>query len=185
MTGLSLPAILALAVKVVHKVSTHAPVPTRVSAAVVYIGFTVCSLPAVSTDTLIHIHFINTRPTVTTRAALTVINILVAVGAGESLVTLAAEVSAGVAATAPVWSAHVRGDKPHAACTAVRYHGNRAAVNHLAGRGPAVVFEVGAVFALVIVRTLTEIIVGQVETLRAVLTGASYTVVDIQLAQAS
>lgn len=55
---------------------------------------------------------------------------LMAVRAGESLLTLAAEVPSGVTSTAAVRTTNVRGDEPHAARSTVRRHGNRAAVNH-------------------------------------------------------
>lgn len=53
-----------------------------------------------------------------------------AVRAGESLLTLAAEVPSGVTSTAAVRTTNIRGDEPHATRSAVRRHGNRAAVNH-------------------------------------------------------
>lgn len=55
---------------------------------------------------------------------------LVAVGPGEALLTLAAEMAAGEAAALPVRAAHVGRDVAHVSRGAVRHHGDRAAVNH-------------------------------------------------------
>lgn len=55
---------------------------------------------------------------------------LVAVRSCESLLTLAAEMPTGVASTAPVRTTHTGGEEARAARSAVRRHGNRAAVNH-------------------------------------------------------
>lgn len=158
MTGLSLPAVFTLAVKVIDQITAHSSIPTRVHAAVVNVALTVVSLPAISTDTLVRVDFINASPAVTAGTTFTVVDVLMAVRAGESLLTLTAEVSSGVTSTSAVRTTNVRGDEPHAARSAVRRHGNRAAVNHLAWSDEAVVFKLGAVFAFVIFGTLTVVI---------------------------
>lgn len=53
-----------------------------------------------------------------------------AVRSGESLLTLAAEMPAGMTSTAAVRTTNARGDESRAAWSAVGRHGNRAAVNH-------------------------------------------------------
>lgn len=53
-----------------------------------------------------------------------------AVGAGESRLTGAAEVAGGQAHAAAVGAAHVGRDVPHPSLGVVGRHGNRAAVNH-------------------------------------------------------
>lgn len=64
---------------------------------------------------------------------------LVAVGSGEALLTLAAEMAAGEAVALPVRTAHAGRDVAHVSRGAVRNHRDRAAVNHcereIHGRG--------------------------------------------------
>ena len=50
-----------------------------------------------------------------------------------------------------------------------------------AGGGAAVVFQVGAVLAFIVLRTLAEIVAGTVVALGAVLAGIGLTIIDIQL----
>lgn len=181
MTGLSLPAVFTLAVKVIDQIPTHSSVPTGVHAAVVNVGLTVGSLPSISTDALVSVDFINASTTIAAGTTFTVIDVLMAVRSCESLLTLAAEMPTGVASAAPVRTTHTRGEEARAAWSAVRRHGNRATVNHLTWCDEAVVFELGAVFAFVIFWTFTVVIRGQTKTLRSVLTRAALTVVHVQL----
>lgn len=60
---------------------------------------------------------------------------LVAVSPGESLLTLAAELSAGVTPTPPVGAAHVGRNQTHPARCAIGRHCHCAAVNHWGGEG--------------------------------------------------
>lgn len=184
-TGLSLPAVVTLAVEVVDQIPTDAAVLTGSRAAVIDVVLAGRSVPAFSTDALILTDFIDTGCSIQTGGALTVVYILVAVRAGESLLTLAAELSASVTATPPVGAAHVGRNQTHPARCAIGRHSHCAAVNHFAGRGAAVVLQARAVLALVVFGTFTDVVGHQVETLAAVLTRTVEAVVDIQLTATS
>lgn len=181
MAGLPLPAVVTLAEEIVDQISTDAAVLTRSRAAVVDIVVAGGSVPAVCTDAEILTDFIDAGPSVQTGSQLTVIDILVAVRPGEPLLTRAAELSAGVTPTATVGPAHVGRNQTHPARRAVGRHGNRAAVNHFAGRGAAVVLQPRAVLPLEVFGTFTDVLAPQVETLAAVLTRTVEAVIDIQL----
>lgn len=158
MTSLSLPAVFALAVKIIHKISTHTSVSTRVYATVINIGLTVGSLPAISADTLIHVDFINTSTTIATGITFTVIDVLMAVCSCKSVLTFTAKMSTVMTLAAAVRTTNVRGDVSLAARSTVGRHGYRATVNHFTGCGEAVVLELRAVLSFVIFRTFTVII---------------------------
>lgn len=183
MTGLSLPAVFTLAVKIVYQISTHTSVSTRVHAAVINVGLAVLSFPPIGADTLVHADFINTGTAVAAGITFTVVDVLMAVGSSKSLLAFAAEMSTGVTAAATVRTTNIRGDKPHAARSTVGRHGDCAAVNHLTGCCKAVVLELGAVLSFIIFRTFTVIVRGQTKALRSVLTRAALAVVHIQLTQ--
>lgn len=53
MASLSFPPILAVTVKVIDQVSACSPMVTGVLATVIYVGFTVGPLPAITADTFV------------------------------------------------------------------------------------------------------------------------------------
>lgn len=105
--SLSLPAIFAFAEEVRHQVSTCPSIMTGVGAAVIYVDLAVVAFPAVTADALVHADFVNTRAPVAARVTLTIIDVLVAVGASETLLALAAELAPGLTLTATVRSTNV------------------------------------------------------------------------------
>lgn len=168
---LSLPAIFTLAKEVSHQVPARPAVMARVGAAVIYVNLTVVALPAVSADALVHADFVDARAAVSAGVALTVIDVFMAVRPPEALVALAAELSARLAPAAAMRSAHVRRNEALPARCAVGRHGNGAAVDHFTSGGPAVVFEMRAVLALIVFRTGAEVVCGPVEAPCSILTG--------------
>lgn len=142
MASLSFPPIFAVTVEVVDQVSTCTPVVTGVLATVIYVVFTVHSLPAVTTDTLVGVNTIDAGATVFTGVALAVVDIFMAVGAGEAFVTVTGEFASRLALALPMGTTDVRRDIPHPFRRIVGGHGHSAAVNHFAGGGTAVVFQV-------------------------------------------
>lgn len=180
---LSLPAILALAEEISHQVSTRPAIMTGVGAAVIDVDLAVVALPTVAADALVHTDFVDAGASVAARVALAVVDVLVAVGASEALLALAAELAPGLAPAAPVRSAHVRRDVALSSRRAVGRHCDRAAVNHFTRGGATVVFEVRAVFALVVLGAGAVVVCGQVEAGRSVLTRVRGAVIDIQLAE--
>lgn len=142
MASLSFPSIFAVTVKVIDQVSTCTPIVTGVLAAIIYVGFTEGPLPAVTADTLVGVNAINASATIFTRVALTVVNIFMAVGAGEAFVTVAGEFASRLALALPMGTTDVRGDIPHPFRRIVGGHGHSAAVNHFTGGRATVVFQV-------------------------------------------
>lgn len=105
--SLSLPAVFTLAEEISHQVSTCPSIMTRVSAAVIYVDLTVVALPAVAADALVHTDFVDAGASITAGVALAVVDVLMAVGASEALLTLAAELAPGLAPTATMRSTHI------------------------------------------------------------------------------
>lgn len=180
---LSLPAIFTLAEEVSHQVPARPTVMARVGAAVIYVDLTVVALPAVSADALVHADFVDARAAISAGVALAVVDVFMAVCPPEALVALAAELSTRLAPAAPMRSAHVRRNEALPARSAVGRHGDGAAVNHFTSGGPAVVFEMGAVLALVVFGTRAVVVRGPVKARCPVLTGVGGAVIDIQLAE--
>lgn len=139
---LPFPPILAVTVKVVDQVPARTPIVTGVLATVIYVVLTVRALPAVTTDTLVGVDAVYAGAAVVTGVALAVVDIFVAVGAGEAFVTVTGEFASRLALALPMGAADVGGDVPHPFRCVVGGHGHSAAVNHFAGGGAAVVFQV-------------------------------------------
>lgn len=140
--GFPFPPIFAVTVKVIDQVSTCTPIVARVLATVIYVVFTVRALPAVTTDTLVGVNTVDACATVFTGVALTVVDIFMAVGAGEAFVTVTGEFASRLALALPMGTTDVRRDIPHPFRRIVGSHGHSAAVNHFTGSGTAVVFQV-------------------------------------------
>lgn len=140
--GFPFPPIFAVTVKVIDQVSTCTPIVARVLATVIYVVLTVRALPAVTTDTLVGVNTVDARATVFTGVALTVVDIFMAVGAGEAFVTVTGEFAARLALALPMGTTDVGRDIPHPFRRIVGGHGHSAAVNHFTGSGAAVVFQV-------------------------------------------
>lgn len=100
--GFSLPAISTFAVEIVHQVLTCSLVQAGVQAAVIDVDFAVNSFPAVSTNAQINVHLIDASTAIATWVTLTVIYILMAVGASESFLTLARKLASGLTPAASV-----------------------------------------------------------------------------------
>lgn len=183
--SLSLPAILALAEEISHQVSTCPSIMTGVGAAVIDVDLAVIALPAVTADALVHADFVDAGASIAAWVALAVIDVLVAVGASEALLALTAELAPSLAPAAAVRSTHIRRNVALSSWRAVGRHGDSAAVNHFTRGGATVVFEVRAVFALVVLRASAVVVCGQVETGRSILTRVGRAVIDIQLAEIS
>lgn len=183
--GLPFPPVFAVTVEVVDKVAAGAPVVAGVLAAVVNVGFTVGPLPAVTADALVGVDTINAGASVFAGVALTVINIFVTVRPGETFVTVTRELSSRLTLALPMGATDVGGNVPHPFRRVVGGHGHRAAVNHFTGGRAAVVFEVGAVLAFVVLRTLAEIVAGTVVALGTVLAGVGLAIIYVQLTEVS
>lgn len=140
--GFPFPPIFAVTVKVIDQVSTCTPIVARVLATVIYVVLTVRALPAVTTDTLVGVNTVDARATVFTGVALTVVDIFMAVGAGEAFVTVTGEFASRLALALPMGTTDVGRDIPHPFRRIVGGHGHSAAVNHFTGSGAAVVFQV-------------------------------------------
>lgn len=129
-----------------------------------------------------------------------------AVGPGEPLIALAAELSAGVTPAPPVGAAGVGRNQTHPVRSAVGGHGHGAAADHCggggdklagrflsdgargdgwgrtsAGRRAAVVLQQRAVPAFVVLGTSTGVVGRQVEAPPSVLTRSVEAVIDVQL----
>lgn len=119
------------------------------------------ALPAVATDALVHADFVDAGASVATWVTLAVVDVwnlkrrenvrlpsrrsdrrhsvensgltLMAVGASEALLALAAELTPGLAAAAPVRSTHIGRNVALSTRRAIGRHGDRAAVNHYRG----------------------------------------------------
>lgn len=108
MTGLALPPIATLAVEVINQVSTASSVLAEVWRTVIGVDFTDVSFPALVANALVGLHTIDASPPVFARIDSAVINVLVAVGAGEALVARARELATTLAHAAAVRTAHPR-----------------------------------------------------------------------------
>lgn len=104
---LSLPTILALTEEISHQVSTCASIMTGVSTAVIDVDLAMVTLPAVTADALVHTNFVNAGASIAAWVTLTVVDVLVAVGASETLLALTAELAPGLAPTATMRSTHI------------------------------------------------------------------------------
>lgn len=104
---LSLPAIFALAKEISHQVSTCPSIMTGAGAAVIDVDLAMVALPTVAADALVHTDFVDAGASIAAWITLTVIDVLMAVGASEALLTLAAELTPGLAATLTMGSAHI------------------------------------------------------------------------------
>lgn len=82
-------------------------------------------------------------------------------------------------------TADVRGNIPHPFRRVVGGHGHRAAVNHFTGGRAAVVFQVGAVLAFVVLGALAEVVAGTVVALGTVLAGIGLAIIYVQLTEVS
>lgn len=185
MAGLSFPPIFTVTVKIVDQVSTCAPIVAGVLAAVINIGFTVGSLPTIATDTLVGVDTIDTSATVSTGVAFAVINIFMAVCSREAFVTVTGEFASRLALALPVGTTHVRGDIPHPFRCVVGSHRHGAAINHFTRGRAAVVFQVRAVLALIVLGALAEIVTGPIVALGPILAGVGLTVIYVQLTEVS
>lgn len=142
MARLAFPSIFAVTVKVIDQVSARTPIVAGVLAAVIYVGLTVGPLPAVAADTLVGVNAVYASAAVFTGVALAVVNIFMAVGAGEAFVTVAGEFASRLALALPMGTTDVRRDIPHPFRRVVGGHGHSAAVNHFTGGCATVVFQV-------------------------------------------
>lgn len=182
MAGLALPVVHTVTVEVVEEVDALASVQTRVSAALVHIDVTQTALPAVGTEAVEGVYPIDARRSVFTRQWRTVVYVLVAVRPGEPRVTGAAEVPGRQTDAAPMGSTDVRRDVPHTFLRVVGCHSDRAAVNHFALVGFAVVLELGAGFAFVGVLTAAVEVASQAVTLGFVVARVWAAGITLQLA---
>lgn len=158
---------------------------TGVLAAVINIGFTVGPLPAVTTDTLVGVDTIDTSATISTRVAFAVINIFMAVCSREAFVTVTGEFASRLALALPMGTTDVRGDIPHPFRRVVGSHGHSAAVNHFTGSRAAMVFQVRAVLALIVLGALAEVVTGTIVAQGPILAGVGFTVIYVQLTEVS
>lgn len=104
-----------------------------------------------------------------------------AVCPSESRLTGAAEVAGRLADAAAVRSADIGRDVPHLFLGAVGRYGNGAAVNHSALVCLAVILQLGAGFALVVVGAAAVEVSGQAVALSLVVTGVGTARVALHL----
>lgn len=183
--GLSFPAVFTVTVEVIDQVATRAPIVAGVLAAVVNVGFAVGPLPAITTDALVGVDTIDASATISAGVALTVINIFMAVRSREAFVTVTGKFASRLTLAFPMGTTDVRGNIPHPLRRVVGSHGHCAAVDHFTGGRSAVVFQVGAVLAFVVVSTLAEIVAGTVVALGAILAWVGLTIIYVQLTEVS
>lgn len=185
MTGFSFPSVLTVTVEVIDQVATRASIVTGALAAVIYVGFTVGPLPAVTTDALVGVDTIDTSASIFAWVALTVINILMAVCPSKAFVAVTGEFASRLTLALPVGTTDVGGNVPHPFRRVIGSHSHCTAVDHFTGGGAAMVFKVGAVLAFIVLRTLAEIVAGTVEALGTILAGIGLAIIYVQLTEVS